>query len=117
VQTKIAETQAQADELKNSAADLYRQRDEYRAVREGLLAQANFVKSLNRVSWTQVLSVMSEEMPDKLRLTTFKFNHSGNVSFFGESLAIETVAELLRRVNNSSILQNGKFDFMSEKGF
>jgi hypothetical protein len=115
VDTGIAETQRKYSELQSSSAELYRQRDEYLHVREGLLAQANFVKNLNRVSWTRVLSVMAEKMPDRMRLTSFQFDDSGSVSFIGEALSIETIAELIRRVDSSIILENGKFDFLSEK--
>ncbi len=100
--------------LNNANLDLQKERDEYVRLREGLLLQANLVKSLNRVSWSEVLSLVAEEMPKKMRLTSFKFSESGQVSFMGQSLEIETIAELIRRVDRSVILENGKFDFLTE---
>ncbi len=102
-------------DLNNTNADLRREHEEYLRIREGLLTQANLVKTLNRVSWSEVLSLVAEEMPKNMRLTSFKFKESGEVGFIGESLEIETVAELIRRVDRSSILENGKFDFLREK--
>lgn len=101
--------------LKSTTAELYRQRDEYLVVRQGLLDQANYIKTLNRVAWSQVLSVFAEEMPEDMALTSFKFNDSGKVTFIGDSLEVETVAELMRRVDASSILEQGMFDFFKEK--
>ncbi|MBL8013895.1 MAG: PilN domain-containing protein [Candidatus Omnitrophica bacterium] len=106
---------AEKQQLKESSQDLYRQRDDFMRVRQGLLDQATFVKNLNRVSWSEVLAVVSEEMPKDLALTSFKFNESGEVSFFGDALDVEVIAELIRKIDTSAILQNGKFDFLSEK--
>lgn len=103
------------DILRVTTTELYRQRDEYLAVRQGLLDQANYIKTLNRVAWSQVLSVFAEEMPKDMALTSFKFNETGKVSFFGDSLEVETVSELIRRIDTSAILEKGMFDFFTEK--
>lgn len=112
---QIESVAAQRQELILSTQELYRQRDEYLRTRQGLLDQATFVKNLNRVSWSEVLSVVAEEMPDDLALTSFKFNESGSVAFFGDALGVEVIAELIRRIDTSAILQEGKFDFLTEK--
>jgi len=81
VEESITAIQNEITGLKASTVDLYRERDDYLKVRAGLLKQASFVKMLNRVSWSQVLSVVAKEMPKRLRLTSFKFNEAGQVSF------------------------------------
>ncbi len=111
---KTQELSLQTEQLRGEFADLFRQRDEYMAVREGLLAQATYVQLLNRISWSEVLSVVAEDMPAQLSLTQFRFSEDGNVNFEGESMRVETVAELLRRVDYSQFLKNGKFDFLRE---
>lgn len=112
---QIESMAAQRQELILSSQELYQQRDEYLRTRQGLLDQATFVKNLNRVSWSEVLSVVAEEMPDDLALTSFKFNESGSVAFFGDALGVEVIAELIRRIDTSAILHEGKFDFLTEK--
>jgi hypothetical protein len=115
IKKEITSTVEAINNLKTATQELYRQRDEYLVVRQGLLDQANYIKTLNRVEWSQVLSVFAEEMPNDMALTSFKFNENGNVSFIGDSREVETVAELLRRINNSTILEMGVFDFFTEK--
>lgn len=115
IKAEIVATAEAINTLKATTEELYRQRDEYLAVRQGLLDQANYIKTLNRVAWSQVLSVFAEEMPKDMALTSFKFNETGNVSFFGDSLEVETVAELIRRIDGSAILEKGMFDFFTEK--
>ncbi len=115
IKAQISEVTNTIANLKTATQELYRKRDEYLIVRQGLLDQANYIKTLNRVSWSEVLSVFSKEMPKDMALTSFKFNETGNVSFIGESLEVETVAELIRRMDDSAILEQGKFDFLTEK--
>lgn len=115
IKAEIVATTDAINTLKATTTELYRQRDEYLAVRQGLLDQANYIKTLNRVAWSQVLSVFAEEMPKDMALTSFKFNETGKVSFFGDSLEVETVSELIRRIDTSAILEKGMFDFFTEK--
>ena len=110
-QQKVA---AESEQLKQQYTDLFRQRDEYLAIRQGLLEQATYVQMLNRISWSEVLSVVAEDIPEQLSLTKFRFAEGGTVTFEGESLQIETVAELIRRVEHSEFLMEGKFDFLRE---
>ncbi|VAX34982.1 hypothetical protein MNBD_UNCLBAC01-2138 [hydrothermal vent metagenome] len=102
-------------QLRESSKELYEIRDAYVHMRQGLLAQATFVKLLNRVSWAQVLSAVSKELPEDVSLTSFQFNESQNVSFDGEALDVETIAQLIRQVDDSSLLNGGKFNSLREK--
>lgn len=103
------------ERMKIETRDLFAKRDAYLVIRQGLLEQATYIQMLNRVSWAQVLSIVSEEMPESLALTSFKFGEKGDVSFKGEALEVESVAELIRNVDASSTVSGGKFDFLREK--
>jgi Tfp pilus assembly protein PilN len=102
-------------QLRASSADLYAKRDQYMNIREGLLNQATFIKKLNRVSWSQVFSVVSDELPQNIGLTSFEFRDGGSATFSGEALTVETIAELMRSIDSSAILTNPQFDFLREK--
>lgn len=111
----IEETVDKRKLLKAETKDLFDKKKEYIEIREGLLSQATYVKILNRISWSQVFTVVSREMPEGLSLSSFEFNKSGKVFFDGEALNVESVSNLLRSVNTSQILSKGKFDHLVEK--
>ena len=111
------EKQQISQELKSLDAkskDLFQKEKEYLAIRQKLLNQATYVAHLNRVSWAQVFSVFSEELPEKMALMSFKFSSSGKAQIKGQAFEMESIAELIRRIDESSILEKGKFDFLRE---
>ncbi|MCA9401770.1 MAG: PilN domain-containing protein [Candidatus Omnitrophica bacterium] len=111
----IKQVEKEISTLKKESSDLYRKRDEYLEIRNGLLAQATYIQTLNRVLWSQVLSAVSKEMPRDVSLTMFKFSDSGTVTFRGDALEVETIADLIRKIDESKLLNNGRFDFLREK--
>ena len=114
------EANSMADEtvkLRADSKELFQEYQEYLAVRQRLLDQATYVYHLNRVSWTQVLAVVAKELPDDMALTSFKFSEAGTAQIEGTTLQMEGISELMRRVETSSILQNGRFDYLTEKEF
>lgn len=112
---KTSQLLIEIDALRQSSEAIYKERDEFVKMRQGLLDQAQYVSLLNRVSWGEVLSVVAEKMPEGLSLTEFRFDSGGNVSFSGDSLRVETIAELIRRVDRSGILTEGRFDQFIER--
>jgi hypothetical protein len=111
----IEQVQWEKEDLKNATRELYRKRDEYLRVRQGLLDQATYLRVINRVYWSDILGVVAEEMPEKLSLVSFQFRESGKVTFKGESMNIESVSELIRRIDKTKLLTNGRFDYLTEK--
>ena len=109
------EIKGKIETLEKESRELFRQRDEFLAVRAQLLAQAAYVKVLNRLSWSEVLSVVAAELPQELSLKTFKVNESSLANFTGDALRIESVSEMLRKVETSAILESGKFSFLNEQ--
>ncbi len=101
--------------LNQQNKDLFAEKNDYLDVRKKLLSQAQYVQEINRTSWTRVLAAMANELPSDLSLTGFKFSESGNVQIKGDTFDITTIANLIRKVDQSSILEGGKFDFLKEK--
>ena len=101
--------------LNHQNESLFAQKKEYLDVRKKLLAQAGYVQEINRTSWTHVLAAIATELPPELSLTAFKFSESGDVKINGETFDITNIAELIRKVDQSSILEGGKFEFLREK--
>ncbi|MBP9853623.1 MAG: pilus assembly protein PilM [Candidatus Omnitrophica bacterium] len=102
-------------QLKQEASTLYQEYAAYQEVREQFLAQATFVQEINRISWAQVFSIVANELPQDLALTSFKFVESGGATINGEALNMESISEMLRRIEESAILDQGRFDFLREK--
>ena len=101
--------------LKGEAQELYAQHREYDTIRQRFLAQATYVQQLNRVSWAQVFAIVANELPEELALKSFKFNEEGRATIKGQAFKMESIAEMIRRIDDSEILDKGKFDFLKEK--
>lgn len=119
-QTRQYVTQSRAVEgktrfLKGEAQGLYDQHEKYDAIRQRFLAQATYVQQLNRVSWAQVFAIVANQLPEELALKSFKFDENGQATIQGQALKMESIAEMIRRIDDSTILDKGKFDFLKEK--
>ena len=101
--------------LERKTARLRRERDEFLATKKRLLNQATFVRKLNRTSWSRIFAEVASNLPDTLSLTSFSVSEAGEVRIEGEAFKIETLAELIRKMDNSPILTNVKFDFLREQ--
>lgn len=97
-----------------SEALLSRQK-EFLTVRQKLLDQATSVNQLNRVSWSQIFAIFSRELPGDLALSSFRFGNSGKAEIKGDALSMDAIAAFIRRIDDSKILEQGKFDFLTEK--
>lgn len=114
-QQAIENVQWEKEDLKTATKELYDKRDQYLTVRQGLLDQATFLKVINRIYWTDVLGVVAKNIPNQLSLVSFQMKENGQVVFKGESMTIESVSELIRRVDGADLLNNGRFDYLTEK--
>jgi Tfp pilus assembly PilM family ATPase len=114
-QDKTRAVQVQIRDLKKKTEDIYSLYELYRQTRERLLQQATYVRDLNRVSWSQVLAIVSTEMPGDLALTSFSFREGGQAAIKGESYQMETISDLIRKIDTSSILQKGSFNYLKER--
>lgn len=101
--------------LKKQNKELFAQRSEYEQMRLTLLSQAGYVQELNRTSWTYVLAAIANELPEQLTLTGFNVAENGHVQIKGETFDITNIAEMIRKIDESSILESGKFEFLKEK--
>lgn len=114
-QSETLEVQVEIQDLKRKTGDIYSLYELYRQTRERLLQQATYVRDLNRVSWSQVLAIVSTEMPGDLALTSFSFKEGGQAAIKGESYQMETISDLIRKIDTSSILQKGSFNYLKER--
>jgi len=114
---RIEEMDKKISELDRMAQPLREQEQKYQEVMDNLLKQANFVNALNRVPWSTVLGSVASELPEDLALTSFKFFETGEATFAAKTFEMETIAEFLRRIDESVVLEKGKFDFLREDKF
>lgn len=112
--SEIAVFMSKIDQLDGSKKDIHRRRDEAMQIRQGLIDQAKYIDSLNRAAWSQALTVFIKEMPKDMSLTSFKFDETGHASFSGESLEVTHVTELVRRLENSDVFEQGLVDSFTE---
>lgn len=101
--------------IEQQSPEIFKLRDDYTKTRDQLLYQATYVRLLNRMAWSQALSAVASELPSELSLTSFKVDENGQATVTGEAFQMESVAKLLRQVESSSILENGKFDYINEQ--
>jgi Tfp pilus assembly protein PilN len=103
--------------LEKENQKLMRRYHDYLAIRQKLLDQATCVNQLNRVPWSQVFAIFSQELPEELALNSFKFSESGKAVIKGDAFSMDSIAALIRRIEDSLILEQGKFDFLTEKKY
>ncbi len=109
--------QAERVKLKNDSQELYIAYADYVDTRNRLLQQATYIQKLNRISWSEVLAVVANELPQNLGLTNFYFSEGGSARIRGQSLTMEPIAALIRRIEDSAILEKGQFDYLTEREF
>ncbi len=95
--------------------ELFARKEKYESIRQRLLSQAAYVNYLNRVSWAQVLAMVAKEMPENLALTSFRFGETGGAEIKGDAFDMDAIANVMRRIEDSMILEKGRFDFLTEK--
>lgn len=117
-QALIQEQENLAQDIRDSelkTKELFAKKAEYESNRQRLLSQATYVNYLNRVSWSQVFAMIAKEMPEDLALKSFRFSETGNAEIKGEAFDMDSIAGVMRRIEESAILEKGKFDFLTEK--
>lgn len=112
---RLNEVNAQISLLEKKTTEFKKERDEYLDVKERLLQQATVLKMFNRVSWSRVFGEISSDFPEELSLTSFTISEAKKVEIKGDTSNIESLSKLLRKVDNSPVLENAKFDFLNEK--
>lgn len=115
MQSNITSVEQKTKDLKNQTRDLFEQYADYKQTRQRILQQATYLRELNRISWSQVLAIVSQEMPEDLALTSFKFTGGRQSIIKGDAYHMETISNLIRKIDTSSILEKGNFDNLREK--
>ena len=111
---KTGDIVTQRVRAEEESSSLFRQYSLHNETREHLLYQAAFVQNLNRISWSEVFSEFAKELPEGLSLTSFNFNDKGLAQIRGSALNMNAIAEVMRRIEDSTILENGKFSYLKE---
>ncbi len=101
--------------LETQTMELRKERDNYLDTRDRLLLQAAFVRDLNRVSWSEIFARISSVLPENVSLSSFKVSESQEVKIEGATFAIDSIAEMIRKINASSFLEEVQFDFLRER--
>jgi uncharacterized membrane-anchored protein YhcB (DUF1043 family) len=109
------DVQSQMADVQRESTDILKERDNYLSMRKQLLFQATYVQLLKKLSWSRALSVVANEMPKELALTSFKVDEEGQVTFTGEAFRMESIAKLLRTIEISSILERGQFSYLTQE--
>ncbi len=109
--SQVSEEMANAESI---TAQFRSQKERLLATQNLLLAQANAIKFLNRVSWSKVFGEVALELPDGVALTSFKVRGSDTAEFNGDAFRIEDVSNLMRKVEATTVLHNPKFEFLRE---
>ncbi|MCM8773604.1 MAG: PilN domain-containing protein [Candidatus Omnitrophica bacterium] len=112
---KLKEIKSEVVLLESKANQLNEEMNELLAIKERLLNQARVIREINRISWSRVFGDIVENLPQQVSLNSFKVAKSGRVEIRGETLQIESVAQLMRNLENSKVLAELKFDFMRSK--
>lgn len=100
--------------LEQETSILRGDRNEYMDIRDRLLRQATFVSMLNRTSWSEVFAKVSALIPTDVSLASLTISESMQIEIKGATFSIDSVANLIRKIEESSFLENPQFDSLSE---
>ncbi len=114
IKQRLVDTRASIAELEIKTQALREKRDEAIRAKELLILQAGFVRELNRVSWSRVFGEVATELPAEVAFSSFQVSGTSSVTLRGEALDVASVAELVRRIDNSRVLYKASFDFLKE---
>ncbi len=112
---KYKEIAPQIAVLEKDTSVLKKERAEFLKLKKRLLEQATYVKMLNRISWSRVFGEIATFLPDGVALTSFKISEDGEVEIKGEAFKIDSVAEIMRRIEASYLLSHAKFNSLRER--
>lgn len=101
--------------LEKQNAALKKERDAYLDTKDRLLRQAAFVRLLNRISWSEIFAKISTVLPQDISISLFDFSETGEVKIEGSTYTIDLVAQMIRKINAVSFLENAQFNFLKEK--
>lgn len=101
--------------LEIQTVELRQERDDYLDIKSRLLKQAAYVRMLNRISWSEIFGKICSALPDNISLSSFQVPEGGQVRIEGSTFAIDSIAELIRKINSLAFLENAQFDFLRER--
>ncbi len=100
--------------LRDQTFGLAKEARDYLTAKERLLSQATAVKTLNRISWSEVFARVEAMIPQDVSFTSFIVLDSGEVKIKGSSLKIDSLAELIRKINATPGFEEAKFESLRE---
>lgn len=115
VSARLNKINSQIVQVKAKVQSLRLERNDSLEIKNKLLEQISSVKILNSLYWSKVFGEVISCLPKDLSLTFFEILESGRIEIKGESFRIESMAELMRKMNKSSILKDVESNFLKEK--
>lgn len=101
--------------LEMQTQELRKERNDYLDAKDRLLKQAAFVKMLNRISWSEIFATVSSALPENVSLSSFRVSESGEVRIEGATFSIDSIAQMIRKINAVVFLGDAQFDYLREK--
>ncbi len=111
---KTAEVNSRIAALEKETRRLAEKQAQAESIKERLLRQAEYVRDLNRVSWSRVFGEVAGELPEDVCLVSFNVVNYTRVDLKGQAFQVENVSDIVRRLDKSAVLQNAKFHNLRE---
>jgi len=70
---------------------------------------------LNRISWSKIFATISAVLPQEVSLSWFDVSESGQIKLEGSTFSIDSIADVIRKLNDVDFLEDAQFSFMKEK--
>lgn len=98
--------------LKDDYAKVEEEKESYLQVLRGIEAQLDYLKKQRRISWPQIFSKISSQVPAGIFLNFLSFNDN-RINLNGEALSLQLVSEFMERMGNSALFENEKFNSLT----
>jgi Tfp pilus assembly protein PilN len=103
IEMKIAETAP----TRRRIEDLKKQIEQVNEIQS---AYDEAVRKLTLNPWPEVLKIIGELVPDKVRITNVQTTNSGDFTLTGEALAESDVYSFIKKLQDNKLIKNGKVD-------
>lgn len=117
LRASLKEKEIQLASLDSRLKELKDLAERHRYLRERLKRQASYLKRLNRISWSVVLSKVTQQIPEDVWLKIFNSTDRGKLTLEGGTLSVDNVADFIRGLGQEPTFENTGLGTINQERF
>lgn len=115
LRSSLRDKKAQLSSLDSRLAELKSLTTRHRNLRECLKQQASYLEKLNGVSWSVVLSKVTQMIPEDVWLSLFKSTDKGKLTLEGATFSVDQVASFTKQMDQDTTFEYVNLGFVKRQ--